>query len=54
MFTSFTDYLHNSSCKYYYDILAYNYGKFFRTTKSPSLTWNDICADNFSLNEEKE
>ena len=52
MFTSFTDYLHNSSCKYYYDILAYNYGKFFRTTKSPSITWRDICADNFSLNEE--
>lgn len=40
--------LYNSP--YYYDILAYNYGKYFRTTKSPCLTWEDMVIDNHNLN----
>lgn len=52
MFTSFTDYLHENNSKYYYDILAYNYGKFFRTSISPTLMWHDICCDNLSLNQD--
>lgn len=51
MFTSFTNYIHNNNISYYYDILAYNYGKFFRTSKSPNLTWDDIVLDNFSINQ---
>ena len=53
MFTSFTNYMHQNDTKYYYDILAYNYGKYFRTAKSPNLTWEDIILDNFKFNDSK-
>ena len=51
MFTSFTNYLHSNKEIYYYDILAYNYGKFFKTNKSPNLTWEDIILDNHKINQ---
>ena len=54
MFTSFTNYLHQYDNIYYYDILAYNYGKFFRTSKSPNLTWDDIVLDNANLNKKNK
>ena len=53
MFCSFTTYLDNNinQTEWYYDILAYNYGKFFRTERSPCLTWLDMCHDNIHIND---
>lgn len=54
MFTCFTNYYsEDNNMPYYYDILAYNYGKFFRTSKSPNLSYADIVSDNIMLNTNK-
>ena len=48
MFTCFTYYNYESITenKYYYDILAYNYGKFFKTIHSPNLSFKKMLVDN--------
>lgn len=63
MFSTFTNYFLDNPKKYhdkkepknlftfpyYYDILAYNYGKYFRTSKSSNLSWEDIILDNYNF-----
>lgn len=52
MFSPFTCYYDdkNNTAQYYYDILAYNYGKFFKKPESGQLTFEMMLVDN-SKNE---
>ena len=47
MFCAFTKYFSiNHSPEYYYDILAYNYGKYYMTKISPRMTFDFMLKDN--------
>ena len=55
MFNAFTYYNYENieSDKYYYDILAYNYGKFFKTIHSPNLTFSKMLVESRQSNTNK-
>ena len=50
MITPFTTYYNskNNTYQYYFDILAYNYGKYFLTKTSPNLTFDMMLNENES------
>lgn len=51
MFGAFT--CHDINLNYYYDILAYNYGKYFRTSMSPVLSFDKILLESQDNIDEK-
>ena len=53
LLTPFTTYynINDNNYKYYFDILAYNYGKYFYTKTSPSLTFEIMQKDNNTNDE---